>query len=75
MTDPETTAILKSIEAKMSALLAITVHQALVDDPDLPNPRPRSIDKLLLNAGLTHTQIASQLGKSVSAVSQMIAKG
>ena len=74
MTDDIAAALLISIDTKLSALLALQAHRALVEDPDA-RPRPRSIDKLLSDAGLTQMQIGATLGKSVQAVSQMIAKG
>ncbi len=74
MTQPESLEILQSIEAKLSALLAIEIHRTLIDDEGLAKPRPRSIDRLLSDAGLDQTEIAALLGKSASAVSQMLAK-
>lgn len=75
MEETETLQVLQSIDAKVSAILAIQVHRTLLEDPELASPRPRSIDKLLYDAGLTQGQIASVLGKTVQAVSQMIKKG
>lgn len=71
--DPQVVAQLEGIERKISALLAIAVDDHLRASPDLANPRPRSIDKLLLDAGLRQTEIASTLGKSPQAVSQVLA--
>lgn len=73
-TDQTEIELLNGLDRKLSALLAITVHRALIEDTDLANPRPRSIDKLLSDAGLSQREIATLLGKSVSAVSQMLAK-
>ena len=75
MSDSESLQILQSIDAKVSAMLAIQVHRTLLEDPDLAEPRPRSVDKLLHDAGLNQREIASLLGKSVQAVSQMIKRG
>ncbi|MEE9298130.1 MAG: hypothetical protein V3V29_03755 [Acidimicrobiia bacterium] len=71
----ETGALLKSMDAKLSALVALQTHRVLIEDAELARPRPRSIDKLLSDAGLTQAEIGAILGKSVQAVSQMIAKG
>jgi len=75
MADTEALKLLHSIDAKVTAMLAIQVYRTLLEDPELASPRPRSIDKLLYDAGLTQLQIASVLGKSVQAVSQMIKRG
>lgn len=73
MTD-ELTDLARSIDAKLGALLAIYTHQLLIES-DLAQPRPRSIDRMLHDVGLTQAQIAAVLGKSTQAVSQMLAKG
>lgn len=75
MTDSDVLEVLRSIDAKASAMLAIQVHRTLIEDPDLAAPRPRSIDRLLYDAGLTQSQVATALGKTVQAVSQMLKKG
>lgn len=75
MTDTQAMKHLESIDAKLSVLIALQTHRVLIEDDDLASPRPRSIDKLLHDAGLSKTQISAVLGKSVQAVSQMIAKG
>jgi len=62
------------MNAKLSALVALQVHRVLIEDENLARPRPRSMDKLLHDAGLTQAQIAAMLGKTISAVSQMIKK-
>ena len=75
MVDEVTIKLLESIDKKLTAMLALQTHRTLLEDADLASPRPRSIDKLLHDAGLSQVQIAALLGKSVQAVSQMIAKG
>lgn len=72
--DTESLAILRSIDARLSALLAISVEDLLRRTPELANPRPRSIDRLLTDAGLDQAQVATLLGKSPQAVSQQLAK-
>lgn len=74
MSSFETAERLQAIDSKLSALLAITIHRTLIDDPELASPRPRSIDRLLSDAGLSQKEIAALLGKSASAVSQMLSK-
>lgn len=64
---------LKSINTKMTALLTITVDRHL-RDTDIAKPRPRSIDRMLSDIGLSNTEIAKLLGKSVQAVGQNLSK-
>ena len=68
----EETELLKRIDAKLGALLAIGVEDLLRRTPELANPRPRSIDRLLTDVGLGQSEIASLLGKSPQAVGQML---
>ena len=64
--------LLQSIDTKLEALVAIHTHRLLIDDPDLAKPRPRSIDKLLHDVGLSQTEIARILGKTPQAVGQIL---
>lgn len=64
--------VLLRIERKMSALLSIAIDQHLRSNDGLAKPRPRSIDRLLSDAGLLGTEIAAALGKSPQAVSQAL---
>ncbi len=66
--------LLESIDTKLGALVAIHTHRLLIDDPDLAKPRPRSIDKLLHDVGLSQSEIAQVLGKSPQAVSQALGR-
>lgn len=66
--------VLQSIDTKLGALIAIHAHRLLVDDPDLAKPRPRSIDKMLHDVGLSQSEIAQILGKSPQAVSQALGR-
>ncbi len=58
---------LQRIDAKLSALLAITVDGYL-RDTEIARPKPRSIDRLLSDAGLGTGDIAKLLGKTERAV-------
>jgi hypothetical protein len=69
----EMLAVLKRLDTKLSALLAILVDQHL-RDTGLAQPRPRSIDRMLVDVGLTGAEVARLLGKSPQAVSQVLAK-
>ena len=75
MTEHEITQILKAMDAKLSALVAIHTQRLLVEDSDLAKPRPRSVDKLLHDAGLNQQEIADVLGKTRQAVGQVLKKG
>jgi hypothetical protein len=61
-----------SLEAKVSALLAIQVDRYL-RETGLAQPRSRSIDRLLADAGLPRREIASLLGKTERAVNKLLA--
>ena len=64
---------LKRIETKLAALLAIVVDGHL-RDTDIAKPRPRTIDKMLVDVGLAQTEVARLLGKSPQAVGQALQK-
>ncbi len=71
---PDATAdALASIDAKLSAILALLVDRHL-RDTDVAKPRPRSIDRMLTDVGLTGVEISRLLGKTPQAVSQALAK-
>lgn len=61
---------LTSIETKLTALLAITVDRH-IRDTGIAAPRPRSIDTLLRDAGLSAQEIGGILGKTQRAVQMM----
>lgn len=71
--DEESAATLLRIERRLTALLSIEIDKHLRASPELAKPRPRSIDRLLSDAGLKGTEIAAILGKSPQAVSQALA--
>lgn len=75
MNEPETTQLLRAIDVKLGALVALHTHRLLVDTPDLASPRPRSIDRLLADAGLGQAEIGRILGKTRQAVSLALKKG
>jgi hypothetical protein len=64
-------ALLGKIDAKLGALLAVTLDQYL-RTTGTAKPRPRAIDKLLRDAGLTSQQIADMLGKTRRAVDKAL---
>lgn len=71
----ELIAAIHSMDRKLSALLSIVVDQHLRRTPDLANPRPRNIDRILSDAGMLGTEIAATLGKTPQAVSQALKTG
>jgi len=60
-------ALLHSIDTKLSALLAL-VLDAHLRETGIAKPKPRGIDRLLADAGLSPKQIANLLGKTDRAV-------
>ena len=67
------TETLKRIDTKLGALLAIVVDGHL-RDTEIAKPRPRSIDRMLTDTGLSRVEVAQLLGKSPQAVGQVLAK-
>ena len=55
----------------LNAILSIVVDKH-IRDSDLAKPRPRSVDRMLSDNGLTNTEIATLLGKSPQAVGQVL---
>ena len=64
--------VLRSNDAKLGAILALTLDEYL-RSTGIAKPKPRSVDKLLADAGLTAQQIASLLGKTDRAVQKQLA--
>lgn len=64
---------LTRLEAKVSALLTIILDQYL-RETELAKRRPRSIDKMLSDAGLPAKDIAAVLGKTERAVNLQLQK-
>lgn len=64
---------LKKLNRNVSAMLAITVDRHL-RDTDLAKPRPRSVDRMLADLGLSGSEIAKLLGKTPQAVSIALSK-
>lgn len=64
---------LNKLNRNVSAVLAIAVDRHL-RDTDLAKPRPRSIDRMLADLGLTGAEIAKLLGKTPQAVSIALSK-
>ena len=63
---------LKKNNRMLYALLAITVDQH-IRGTDIAKPRPRSIDRMLTDVGLSGVEIAKLLGKTPQAVSSALA--
>jgi len=59
--------LLGRIDSKLAALLAISLD-AYLRETGVARPRPRSIDRLLTDAGLSAKDIAALLGKTERAV-------
>ena len=74
MDESEITQLLRAIDTKLGALVALHTHRLLLGDEDLAKPRPRSIDRLLLDAGLSQIEIGRVLGKTRQAVGQALKK-
>lgn len=66
--------LLRKIDSKIGALLAISIDEYLRNHPEVAKPRPRTIDQLLLDVGLPVKEIASLLGKSEQAVYLQLGK-
>jgi hypothetical protein len=59
--------ILRRIDSKLAALLAIAIDQYL-RETGIAKPKQRSIDRLLSDVGLSAQDIAALLGKTDRAV-------
>ncbi len=59
--------ILERIDAKLGAILALTLDGYL-RETGAARPKPRSVDRLLADAGLNTATIAKMLGKTDRAV-------
>lgn len=64
---------LERVETILNSILGIQIDQFLRDS-GIGKPRPRSIDRMLADFGLSGVQIAALLGKTPQAVSQVLAK-
>jgi len=63
---------LRAIDAKLGALLAISIDQYL-RETGVARPKSRSIDKMLSDVGLSARDIAALLGKTDRAVHLVLA--
>jgi hypothetical protein len=59
--------LLERIDAKLGAILALTLDDYL-RSTGIARPKPRSVDRLLADAGLNTATIAQMLGKTDRAV-------
>jgi hypothetical protein len=59
--------VLERIDAKLGAILALTLD-AYLRETGIAQPKPRSVDRLLADAGLNTATIAKMLGKTERAV-------
>lgn len=74
MDESESIRLLRAIDNRLGALVTIHTHRLLMEDDDLAKPRPRSIDRLLVDAGLSQTEVGRILGKTRQAVGQALKK-
>lgn len=65
--------LLASINAKLGALLAITIDD-YVRSHNIDGAKPVPIEKMLTDAGLSRTEAATLLGKTAEAVRQALTK-
>ena len=73
MAEDEVLDALMRIDTKLAALLAIVVDGHL-RATEMAKPRPRSIDRMLVDVGLTKVEVSRLLGKSQQAVGQVLAR-
>jgi hypothetical protein len=67
----ELLAELQKTNRMLNVLLSVVVDRH-IRESDLAKPRPRSIDRMLSDNGLTNTEIATLLGKTPQAVGQQL---
>lgn len=65
--------LLRSIDAKLAALLALELDTRLRGDPRT-RAKPRALDRLLVDAGLEAAEIARLVGKSPAAVRKALTR-
>lgn len=66
--------ILESIDTRLGGILVLLLDLYL-RDTGLAKPKPRSVDRMLADVGLTSVEIAALLGKSERAVQLQVAAG
>ena len=69
----ETLEVLRSIDLKLSAVVALLADQRL-RATDAGKQRPRSVDRILIDQGMSGAQVGRVLGKSKQAVHQAVAR-
>jgi hypothetical protein len=70
---PDEAKTLQLVDAKLGGILALMVD-LYIRETGVAKPKPRSIDKLLKDAGLDNAQISSLLGKTRRAVEMKLAE-
>lgn len=65
--------LLRKIDSKLAALLALSLDQYL-RETGVARPKPRSIDRLLTDAGLTTAEVSALLGKTARAVNLALSR-
>jgi hypothetical protein len=66
--------LLRSIDAKLGALLAIEVNRFLKETPGTARAKERPIDVMLAGVGLKSKEIAALLGKTERGVNLVLQK-
>jgi hypothetical protein len=64
--------LLRSIDAKLGGILVLLLDLYL-RDTELAKPKPRSVDRMLADVGLSSAEIAALLGKTERAVQKQLA--
>jgi hypothetical protein len=64
--------LLESIDAKLGGLLVLLLDQYL-RDTGIAKPKPRNIDRMLSDVGISNADIAALLGKTERAVRMQLA--
>lgn len=72
--DAELEIQMQAVNARLTAVAALLARLVATTDPELPGPRHPSLDSLLADAGLSHSEIAKLLRKDRSNVSRQLAR-
>jgi hypothetical protein len=66
--------LLESIDAKLGGILVLLLDGYL-RETGIAKPKPRNIDRMLSDAGVSNAEIAALLGKTERAVRLQLAEG